>query len=115
MAKLNFRCARTGLNVQVWLPDEAPTAQADSYEVVTCPACAGCILPTRPPAERWATRKSNVPYVPETIVGNAANGIEPRFSRSRGAVRYIYRHARRFLKFMIARIDLSHFPGSCCG
>jgi hypothetical protein len=40
MAKLNFRCARTGLNVQVWLPDEAPIAQADSYEVVTCPACA---------------------------------------------------------------------------
>jgi len=40
MAKLNFRCARTGLNVQVWLSDEAPTVQADSYEVVTCPACA---------------------------------------------------------------------------
>jgi hypothetical protein len=40
MAKLIFRCARTGLNVQVWLPDEAPTVQADSYEVVTCPACA---------------------------------------------------------------------------
>ena len=39
-AKLNFRCARTGLNLQVWLPDEAPVAQADSYEVVTCPACA---------------------------------------------------------------------------
>jgi hypothetical protein len=27
-------------NAQVWLPDEAPTVQADSYEVVTCPACA---------------------------------------------------------------------------
>jgi hypothetical protein len=40
MAQLIFRCARTGLNVQVWLPDEAPTVQADSYEVVTCPACA---------------------------------------------------------------------------
>jgi hypothetical protein len=40
MAKLNFPCSRTGLNVQVWLPDDAPTAQADSYEVVTCPACA---------------------------------------------------------------------------
>jgi len=40
MAKLNFRCARTELNVQVWLPDEAPTTLADGYEVVTCPACA---------------------------------------------------------------------------
>jgi hypothetical protein len=43
MANLIFRCARTGLNVQVWLPDEKPTGQteyADSYEAVTCPACA---------------------------------------------------------------------------
>lgn len=28
------------MNVQVWLPEGAPTVQADSYEVVTCPACA---------------------------------------------------------------------------
>jgi len=40
MAKLIFRCARTGLNVQVWLPDETPAVHADSYEAVTCPACA---------------------------------------------------------------------------
>ena len=40
MAKLIFRCARTGLNVQIWLPDEAPAVHADSYEAVTCPACA---------------------------------------------------------------------------
>jgi hypothetical protein len=40
MAKLIFRCDRTGMNVQVWLAEEAPTVQADSYEVVTCPACA---------------------------------------------------------------------------
>lgn len=39
MAKLIFRCAQTGLNVQVWLPDEAPVVHADSYEAVTCPAC----------------------------------------------------------------------------
>jgi len=40
MPKHIFRCAGTGLNVQVWLPDEAPTVHADSYEAVTCPACA---------------------------------------------------------------------------
>ena len=40
MGNLLFRCVRTGLNVQVWLPDAAPTGRADSYEVVTCPACA---------------------------------------------------------------------------
>jgi hypothetical protein len=40
MAKLIFRCIQTGMNVQVWLPDTASTDPADSYEVVTCPACA---------------------------------------------------------------------------
>ena len=39
MAKLIFRCAQTGMNVQVWLPETAPTDRTDSYEVVTCPAC----------------------------------------------------------------------------
>ena len=39
-AQTHFRCAGTGLNVQVWLPDEAPTVHADSYEAVPCPACA---------------------------------------------------------------------------
>jgi len=28
------------MNVQVWLPDTAPTDRVDSYEAVTCPACA---------------------------------------------------------------------------
>jgi len=43
MANPIFGCSRTGMNVQVWLPDEAPTDRADStdrYEAVTCPACA---------------------------------------------------------------------------
>jgi hypothetical protein len=40
MGNLLFRCARTGLNVQVWLPETAPTDRTDSYEAVTCPACA---------------------------------------------------------------------------
>ena len=39
MAKLIFRCVQTGMNVQVWLPDEAPPDRADSYESVACPAC----------------------------------------------------------------------------
>jgi len=40
MANLIFRCTQTGMNVQVWLPDEAPAERGDSYEAVTCPACA---------------------------------------------------------------------------
>jgi hypothetical protein len=40
MANLIFRCPQTAMNVQVWLPDEAPVERSDSYEAVTCPACA---------------------------------------------------------------------------
>ena len=28
------------MNVQVWLPDATPPDRTDSYEAVTCPACA---------------------------------------------------------------------------
>jgi hypothetical protein len=38
MACLIFRCTRTGVNVQLSPPEEAPD-EADSYEAVTCPAC----------------------------------------------------------------------------
>jgi len=30
-------------------------------------------------------------------------------------VRHLYRSTRRLLRSIIARIDLSQFPGSCCG
>jgi len=41
MRKLIFRCMQTGMNVQIYLPDDAaPADHPDSYETVTCPACA---------------------------------------------------------------------------
>jgi hypothetical protein len=40
MTNLILRCVQTGLKVRVWLPETAPTGRADSYEAVTCPACA---------------------------------------------------------------------------
>ncbi|WP_143197806.1 hypothetical protein [Bradyrhizobium sp. AS23.2] len=36
-------------------------------------------------------------------------------ARTPGFVRHLYRSARRLLRSIIARIDLSQFPGSCCG
>ena len=39
MVKLIFRCTRTGMNVQIEMPEMAPTEHTDSYETVTCPAC----------------------------------------------------------------------------
>lgn len=47
MGKLIFRCVQTGMNVQVWLPDEEPTNGTDSYESVKCPACARLHLVNR--------------------------------------------------------------------
>jgi hypothetical protein len=36
-----FRCTRTGMNIQVSLPDAGPADRSgDSYEAVSCPACA---------------------------------------------------------------------------
>jgi hypothetical protein len=40
MESLVFRCTQTRTNVQVWLPEAAQPECADSYEAVTCPACA---------------------------------------------------------------------------
>jgi hypothetical protein len=36
-------------------------------------------------------------------------------ARTPAFVRHLYRSARRLLRSIIARIDLSQFPGSCCG
>ena len=47
MAKFIFRCVQTGMNVQVWLPEAAPTDRADSYELVPCPACTRLHLVNR--------------------------------------------------------------------
>ena len=54
---------------------------------------------------------------PETLAANAVDAIRPRIGRSQTPylVRHIYRQTLRFLKFVAARIDLQHFPGSCCG
>ncbi|WFU83746.1 hypothetical protein QA645_13660 [Bradyrhizobium sp. CIAT3101] len=40
-------------------------------------------------------------------------GLPP--ARSPGLVRHIYRSTRKLLRSIIGRIDLSQFPGSCCG
>jgi hypothetical protein len=36
-------------------------------------------------------------------------------ARMPAVVRHFYRATRRLLRSIIARIDLSQFPGSCCG
>ncbi|WP_161495396.1 hypothetical protein [Bradyrhizobium sacchari] len=36
-------------------------------------------------------------------------------TRTPSFARHLYRATRRLLRSIIARIDLSQFPGSCCG
>ncbi|WFU75332.1 hypothetical protein [Bradyrhizobium sp. CB2312] len=36
-------------------------------------------------------------------------------TRTPAFARHLYRSARKVLRSIIARIDLSQFPGSCCG
>jgi len=36
-------------------------------------------------------------------------------ARTLAFARYLYRATRKLLRSIIARIDLSQFPGSCCG
>ena len=40
MDHLVFRCPQSRTNVQVWLPEDAQPERTDSYDAVTCPACA---------------------------------------------------------------------------
>jgi DNA-directed RNA polymerase subunit RPC12/RpoP len=40
MAKLLYRCPRTGVNVEISFDDEVTPASADTYEHVTCPSCS---------------------------------------------------------------------------
>jgi hypothetical protein len=41
--------------------------------------------------------------------------LELPAARTPGLARQICRSVRRLLRAIIARIDLSQFPGSCCG
>jgi hypothetical protein len=53
---------------------------------------------------------------PKNPGGKAAAGIgSQERSQIRFFVRTIYGHTLRFLKSLAARINLSHFPGSCGG
>ncbi|WP_128926957.1 hypothetical protein [Bradyrhizobium guangxiense] len=44
-----------------------------------------------------------------------AGSLDLPAARMPALVRRLYRSARKLLRSIIARIDLSQFPGSCCG
>jgi hypothetical protein len=40
MATFLYHCPNTGLRVQGWIADDPTKRDEDSFEAVTCPACA---------------------------------------------------------------------------
>ncbi|MET4021689.1 hypothetical protein [Bradyrhizobium sp. S3.2.12] len=42
-------------------------------------------------------------------------GLGQPAARTPAFARHLYRATRKLLRSIIARIDLSQFPGSCCG
>jgi hypothetical protein len=55
-----------------------------------------------------------MPRNPESPAGVVEPGLQAELPAP-DLVRRIYRGFRRFLSFLASRIDLQHFPGSCCG
>jgi hypothetical protein len=47
--------------------------------------------------------------------GLDARSLRLPAARMPAGVRHLYRSVRKLLRSIIARIDLSQFPGSCCG
>jgi len=58
--------------------------------------------------------------IPERHVSHSIESLDTKSlglptARTPAFVRHLYRSARKLLRSIIARIDLSQFPGSCCG
>jgi len=49
------------------------------------------------------------------VKGLETEGLDLPWARTPAFARHAYRSVRRLLRSIIARIDLSQFPGSCCG
>lgn len=52
---------------------------------------------------------------PECPMSHYAESLELPVARTPRFVRRLYRSARRLVRAIVTRIDLSQFPGSCCG
>jgi hypothetical protein len=51
----------------------------------------------------------------ENQLSHYTESLKLPVARAPEFVRHLYRSARKLFRSVIARIDLSQFPGSCCG
>ena len=70
MENLVFRCPQSHTNVQVGLPEFAQPGGADSYEAVTCPACARVHLINRKTGKMLGDRMLDDRKSAETKLGD---------------------------------------------
>jgi hypothetical protein len=63
--------------------------------------------------ESLGTKSLDTASLDMTSLDTASLGLPA--ARTPGFVRHLYRSTRMLLRSIIARIDLSQFPGSCCG
>ena len=47
MPTIIFRCPTTGMNAQAWFADDVSANNGETYESITCPACAQVHLVNR--------------------------------------------------------------------
>ena len=86
MVKLIFRCTRTRMNVQIEMPEMAPTEHADSYESVTyVRRVPGSISSTRPPAGCWVTMQNRISATADNTVIDRARPLQLADVQSSGS------------------------------
>jgi hypothetical protein len=61
------------------------------------------------------TRDKDCPRASEKQLSHYVESLKLPLARAPEFVRRAYRSARKLFRSILARIDLSQFPGSCCG
>jgi hypothetical protein len=61
------------------------------------------------------TRDKHARRASEKQLSHHAESLKLPLARAPEFVRHAYRSARKLFRSILARIDLSQFPGSCCG
>ncbi|MDE2377373.1 hypothetical protein [Bradyrhizobium sp.] len=60
-------------------------------------------------------REKDRRQAPEKQLSHYAESLKLPVARAPEFVRRVCRSARKLVRSVVARIDLSQFPGSCCG
>lgn len=103
METLVFRCSQTGSDVQVGVVGPQVSDDTDLYEAVACPACGRLHLVNKGTGKMLGDKGGgHMSYAAQELT--ATEAPRPSLLSRLGAL----------FRRIISRIDLSHFPKSCC-